>query len=64
MLYLDYIWDLAPNTIIPDIEIDTAQLQWQAGDFWQVQEHNGKLIFRKVDPLLQFVLEGAIDGHC
>lgn len=63
MLYLDYVWDLAPNTIIPDVDIDTEKLKWKAGDFWQVKEVNGKLIFCKVDPLLQFVLEGTINGH-
>jgi len=63
MLYLDYIWDLAPNTIVPDIELDTDKLDWKPGDFWQVKEHDGKLVFCRVDPLLKFLIQGVIDGH-
>lgn len=49
--------------MVPDIEIDMNRLNWKAGDFWQVQEHNGQLIFCKVDPMVQFLLEGASNGR-
>jgi hypothetical protein len=62
MLYVDYHWDLSSTTIIPDPEIDTDQLQWQAGDYWQIVEYNGRLILQKVDPIVQFVLEGNQNG--
>jgi hypothetical protein len=63
MLYIDYIWDLSQDTIIPDSEIDIKKLNWNPGDYWQIQEYNGKIVFRKMDKLMQFVLEGNNNGH-
>jgi hypothetical protein len=63
MLYIDYTWDLSQDTIIPDSEIDTIKLNWNPGDYWQIQEYNGKIIFRKMDKLMQFVLDGNNYGH-
>ena len=57
MLYFDYVWDLSPNFIIPDSELNTDQLKRKAGDYFQVQEHNGKKILRRVDPLVQFTIK-------
>lgn len=62
MLYVDYVWHLTSNTMVPDIELDIDRLNWKAGDFWQVQEHNGQLMFCEVDPVVQFLLEGAANG--
>jgi hypothetical protein len=61
MLYVDYNWDLTPNTIIPDSELNTDQLNWKPGDLFQVQEHNGKRFLRRVDPSLQFTL--GVNDH-
>jgi len=63
MLYFDYTWDLNPNIMIPDPELNTDQLGWKPGDLFQVQEHNGKKFLRRVDPLVQFILEGKYHGH-
>jgi len=63
MLYIDYTWDLSQDTIIPDSEIDIKKLNWNPGDYWQIQEYNGKIVFRKMDKLMQFVLEGNNNGH-
>lgn len=59
MLYVDYVWHLTPNTMVPDEEINTDKLEWKVGDFWQVQERQGQIVFCKVDPMVQFLLEGA-----
>jgi hypothetical protein len=58
MLYIDYNWDLSPETMIPDPELNTDQLEWKDGDYWKVVERNGKKILRKVDKLEQFVVAG------
>lgn len=63
MLYVDYNWDLTPNTIMPDPDLNTDQLNWKTGDFFQVQEHNGRKFLRRVDPMVQFTLEGKEHGH-
>jgi hypothetical protein len=59
MLYIDYNWDLTPETMIPDPELNTDQLEWKQGDYWKVVERNGKKFLRKVDKLEQFVVAGA-----
>jgi hypothetical protein len=59
MLYIDYNWDLSPETMIPDPELNTDQLEWKQGDYWKVVERNGKKFLRKVDKLEQFVVAGA-----
>ena len=58
MLYIDYNWDLTPETMIPDPELNTDQLEWKEGDYWKVVERNGKKVLRKVDKLEQFVVAG------
>lgn len=59
MLYVDYHWDLGPGYIIPDKELNTERLGWAHGQYWQMEERNGKLMLKKVDPLVQFTLEGG-----
>jgi hypothetical protein len=59
MLYLDYNWDLTPDTMIPDPELNTDSLDWKAGDYWKVVEKDGKKFLRKVDKLEQFVITGS-----
>ena len=34
MFYYDYNWDLSPNGIILDEELDIDKLGWKGGDFW------------------------------
>jgi hypothetical protein len=59
MQYIGYNWELTSNTIIPDEEINTHPLGWKAGDYWQLREHEGKKFFVKVDPLVQFLMDGS-----
>ena len=58
MLYIDYNWDLSPETMIPDPELNTDRLEWKEGDYWKVVERNGKKFLRKVDKLEQFIIAG------
>ena len=62
MLHIDYHWNLTSTAIIPDRDINTDRLGWRAGDFWQMVESDGQLVLRKVDPIVQFVLEGNQNG--
>lgn len=57
MYYYDYVWDLNPDMLILDTELDTKKLGWQTGDVFKLVEINGKKMFKKVDPLQAF-LEG------
>jgi hypothetical protein len=60
MLYVDYNWDLSPNLMIPDEELNTDQLQWKKGDYWKVVENlEGRKMLVKVNELEAFLLEGT-----
>lgn len=61
MLHVDYTWDLNPERIILDEELDIDKLGWKAGDYFKVTNVNGRAMLVKVDPLVAFVREGAED---
>lgn len=54
MLHLDYDWDLSPNGIILDNELNTDRLGWQSGDMFRFVNVNGKQMLVKVDKLVAF----------
>jgi hypothetical protein len=58
MLYVDYTWDLEPNRIILDQELDLDKLGWRGGDYFQVVNINGRAMLVKVDPLVKFLKDG------
>ena len=59
MLYVDYTWDLAPNQILLDAELDIDKLGWKAGDYFRVKNINGRAMLVKVDPLEKFLQDGV-----
>lgn len=58
MIHLDYTWDLSPNGILFDEELNIDRLGWQEGDFFKVETINGRRYLKKVDPLIAFVFVG------
>jgi hypothetical protein len=54
MLYVDYSWDLNPNGIILDEELNIDKLGWKAGDYFKVTNVNGRAMLIKVDPVVAF----------
>ena len=58
MLYFDYAWDLEPNMILLDAELDIDKLGWRGGDYFQVKNINGRAMLVKVDPLVKFLKDG------
>ena len=58
MLYVDYNWDCSPRGIILDEEFNSDKLGWKHGDYFRFENHNGKQILVKVDPLVKFIKEG------
>ena len=58
MLYYDYTWDLEPNRILLDAELDIDKLGWKAGDYFRVKNINGRAMLVKVDPLEKFLKDG------
>lgn len=59
MLHFDYTWDLGPNGIILDEELDIDRLGWHAGDCFELKNINGRAMLVKVDPLIVFVRKGG-----
>jgi hypothetical protein len=55
MLHLDYSWDLSPDRILLDEELNTDKLGWRAGDMFKFINVNGRQMLVKLDPVEQFV---------
>jgi anaerobic selenocysteine-containing dehydrogenase len=58
MKYIDYSWDLSPDRIILDEELDVDKLGWKHGDYFRVENRNGQAMLVKVDPLVKFLKDG------
>jgi hypothetical protein len=54
MLHFDYNWDLHPDRIILDEELNIDRLGWKHGDHFMVTNHNGRAMLVKVDPVVAF----------
>jgi hypothetical protein len=55
MRYIDYSWDLEPNRILFDEELDIDRLGWKHGDCFKIININGQAMLVKLDPVEQFV---------
>jgi hypothetical protein len=58
MLYVDYTWDLEPNRILLDEELNVDKLGWRSGDYFRVTNINGRIVLIKIDPLEKFLIDG------
>ena len=58
MLHFDYQWDLHPDRIILDEELDTDRLGWKGGDYFKFVNVNGRQMLVKCDPLVKFIKDG------
>jgi hypothetical protein len=58
MLYVDYTWDLEPNRILLDEELNVDKLGWRSGDYFRVTNINGRIVLIKVDTLEKFLIDG------
>lgn len=58
MKHYDYDWDLYPNYILLDSELNTDALGWNAGDLFEFVNKDGRQMLRRIDPLMKFIKEG------
>jgi hypothetical protein len=58
MKYYDYNWDLEPEFIKFDSELNIDKLGWRCGDYFQVKNVNGQAMLVKIDPLTKFLKDG------
>ena len=59
MRYYDYEWDLEPNRILLDPELNVDNLGWRGGDYFKVVNLNGRTMLIKIDPLEKFLRDGV-----
>ena len=62
MLYIDYDWDVSPNGIMLDKELNIDRLGWKAGDCFKVVNVNGRVILQKVEAVEQFFKGHKVNG--
>jgi hypothetical protein len=62
MLYIDYDWDVSPNGIMLDKELNIDRLGWKAGDCFKVVNINGRVILQKVEAVEQFFKGQKVNG--
>lgn len=55
MLHFDYTWDIYPDKILLDQELNTDRLGWSHGDYFKFVNVNGQQMLVKVDPLIKFL---------
>jgi hypothetical protein len=58
MKHYDYEWDLDPNRILLDHELNTDKLGYKHGDLFKFVNVDGRQMLVKVDPLVKFIEEG------
>jgi hypothetical protein len=61
MRYFDYDWDLEPQCIKLDPELNIDKLGWKGGDCFKITNVNGCAMLVKVDPLEQFLRDGVVN---
>ena len=55
MIYMDYEWDLDPNYLKFDSELNVAQLDWKEGDVFILKKIGDQSVLRKLDDFEKFV---------
>ena len=58
MRHFDYEWDLEPEYIKFDPELDIDKLGWKHGDCFKITNVDGRAMLVKLDPVVKFIEEG------
>jgi len=58
MRYIDYEWDLYPDRIMLDEELNIDKLGWRGGDCFKLVNINGRAQLVKIDGIEKFLCEG------
>jgi hypothetical protein len=61
MKHFDYDWDLYPDRIILDQELNIDRLGWKGGDYFKLVNIDGKAQLIKVEELEKFIIRGATE---
>jgi hypothetical protein len=55
MKHFDYEWDLDPERILLDRELNTDKLGYKHGDIFKFTNVDGQQMLIKVDPVVAFI---------
>ena len=58
MNYIGYDFYLTETGIGLDDELDLDRLGWKGGDYFRLENINGRTLLRRVDPLEKFLIDG------
>jgi len=57
MIHYDYTWDLYPNYLKLDEDLNTDRLGWKEGDMFRLTTVEGGVrLLKRVDPIKKFML--------
>lgn len=57
MIHYDYTWDLYPNYLKLDEDLNTDRLGWKEGDMFRLTTVEGGVrLLKRVDPIEKFML--------
>jgi len=62
MRHYDYDWDLEPEYIKFDPELDIDKLGWKHGDCFKVVNSNGRAMLVKLEAVEQFARGYKVNG--
>jgi hypothetical protein len=63
MKHFDYDWDLTPNRILLDSELNTDKLGYKHGDVFKFINIDGRQMLVKLDPVEQFAKGFKVNGQ-
>ena len=58
MNYIGYDFYLTETGIGLDEELDLDKLGWAGGDYFKLENINGRAMLRRIDPLEKFLIDG------
>jgi hypothetical protein len=63
MRHYDYDWDLEPEYIKFDPELNIDALGWKHGDCFKITNINGRAMLVKLDPVEQFIKGHKVNSN-
>ena len=63
MRHYDYTWDLEPEWIKFDPELNIDKLGWRAGDCFKIVNIDGQAMLVKLDPVEQFARGHKVNSN-
>lgn len=58
MNYIGYDFSLTETGIGLDEELNLDKLGWHGGDYFRLENVNGRAVLRRIDPIEKFLIDG------